>query len=174
MGAPKGRARSFVRPEYVDSWCKIMPTDSRFTFVCVGKRPSSKSMYHRVVAFHLRSVSGEPEPYKFAPENTHQFVISYHEPGSKVVSLFQGQINIPALEFATPDYGSRIIAGFLASLLTGCDEFLARDYGRKKAFLFGRRESEDMPPDYFERRYQFWSHAIAFRLEELIKTKGVR
>lgn len=174
MGSSKTNAKSFVAQEAVCGWCKALPIDSRYTFLCLGKRPTSQHVTHRVVAFHLRSGGGdEPRPFRFEESNTHQFVISYTQ--SKVtINLFQCQICIPDLEFGTADNSSRIIAEYIVRLLDECDEYLARDYGKKKLALFGRGSAEDMPSDYLERRQFFWSRAIAFRLAELIKTGGVR
>jgi hypothetical protein len=160
----------------IGGWCETSPTDSRFTFVGAGRRPSSQSTLHRIVAFHLRGEGKDPPPWKSTENSSHQIAISYSY-GKGSISLFQAQIEIPKLSRCTADYASALVASFVARRLGDCIEPYARFLTPRQRQFHPEVDTDqngDRNDATYESRLQYyWATAIDIKLKDLIRNDGV-
>jgi hypothetical protein len=161
---------------YIGGWCKTSPTDSRFTFTGQGRRPTSKSTIHRIVAFHLRKDETGVTPWKDTEKSSHQISISY-SCGRESISLFQAQLEIPQLSRCTPDYASASVAAFVARRLGDCIEPYARFLTPRQRQLYPEVDTNQLgerTDRTYELRLQYyWSTAIDVKLKDIIKADGL-
>lgn len=160
----------------VGGWCEVSAPDTRFTFVGKGRRPASQSTVHRVVAFHLRGGQSEIDPWKSTPESSHQISITYSI-GSRSISLFQSQLEIPDLALCTGDFASAEIAAFVARRLVDCPEPYARFLGLEQRDKYPEVDTDRLGlrsnKVYASRLQYYWASAIEVKLKDIIKSNGV-